>query len=103
MVSDSVKRILDAEAEGEKKQRQAGEMAEQIIAKARLQADGCLTKADADAAAILKTEQEEWDKKATQRADEIGKETDRLIAELEKTACERYEKAVEAAINAITE
>lgn len=103
MVSDSVKKILEAEKNGEQKTAYAEKKAEEIIGKANLSAKEILQNARDEAAKEAAVEQKQWQQKIEQKRREIESNTADRLDDLEKEAVRRYEQAVAAAIEAITD
>lgn len=103
MVSDSVKKILEAEKNGEQKTAYAEKKAEEIIGKANLSAKEILQNAREEAAKEAAAEQKQWQQKTEQKRQEIESNTADCLDDLEKEAVSRYGQAVAAAIDAITD
>lgn len=103
MVSDSVKKILEAEKNGEQKNLNAEKKAREIVGKANLAAQATLQNAREEAAKEAAAEQKQWQQKTEQKRREIESDTARRLENLEREAVERYEQAVAAAVDAITD
>lgn len=99
MASDTVKKILAAEADSEKQNAAARQQAEDIVSEARRKASIAIQKRLSDANADAAKLREEGRKKAAEHAAAADAECQKSLEQIRKRAEDNSGKAVQAVID----